>query len=217
MPDGAAEMKNEKRDFDRDASSWDQVPQRVQVASDIAHSMSRTLILRPDMDVLDFGCGTGLMSLALQPFVHSVTGVDSSQGMLDVFRRKISDNALQNVKALYLDLEKGDNLSGNYHLVVSSMTLHHIKEFRPLLRQFYHVLRPSGTLCIADLDLDDGQFHASNDGVFYFGFDREDLRLGFHEAGFGDIRAFDAARIEKPVEGSNNRIFTIFLMTGCKE
>lgn len=217
MSDGAAEMKNEKRDFDRDASNWDQVPQRVQVASDIAHSMIRTLVLRPDMDVLDFGCGTGLISLVLQPFVHSITGVDSSQGMLDVFRRKILDNALQNVKASYLDLDKGDVLSGRYHLVVSSMTLHHIKEFRPLLKQFYQVLRPSGTLCIADLDLDDGQFHSSNDGVFHFGFDREYLRLGFHESGFRDIRAFDAARIEKPVEGSNKRIFTIILMTGQKE
>ena len=217
MSDGTAEMKNGKRDFDRDASNWDQVPQRVQVASDIAHGMIRTLVLRPDMDVLDFGCGTGLISLVLQPFVHSVTGVDSSQGMLDVFRRKILDNALQNVKASYLELDKGNVLSGRYHLVVSSMTLHHIKEFRPLLKQFYQVLHPSGTLCIADLDLDDGQFHSSNDGVFHFGFDREYLRLGFHEAGFRDIRAFDAARIEKPVEGSNKLIFTIFLMTGQKE
>jgi len=206
-----------KRDFDREASNWDQVPERVQVASDIAHSMIRTLILRSDMDVLDFGCGTGLISLALQPFVHSVTGVDSSQGMLDVFRRKISDNALKNVETSYLDLDKGDNLTGRYHLVVSSMTLHHIKGFRPLLKQFYQVLHTSGTLCVADLDMDDGQFHASNDGVFHFGFDREDLRLGFQEAGFRDIRVFDAACIEKPVDGSNNRIFTIFLMIGQKE
>jgi ubiquinone/menaquinone biosynthesis C-methylase UbiE len=210
-------MNNEKRNFDQEAALWDSNPGRVKVAADIARTIIKEIKLTPDMDVLDFGCGTGLMSLALQPLVHSITGVDSSQGMLDVFRRKISDNALQNVQALYLDLDKGDALSGHYHLVVSSMTLHHIKEIVPLLKQFHQVLRPSGTLCIADLDSDDGQFHDVNDGVFHFGFDRETLRLAFEKAGFGDIHDFDAACIEKPVKGSNNRVFTVFLMAGRKE
>ena len=34
------------------------------------------------MDALDFGCGTGLVTLKLQPFIHSITGVDGSQGMI---------------------------------------------------------------------------------------------------------------------------------------
>jgi ubiquinone/menaquinone biosynthesis C-methylase UbiE len=210
------EINTKKRNFNQEAANWDQAPGRVKVAQDIAQSMIREITLTPDMDVLDFGCGTGLLTLALQPFVRSITGVDSSQGMLDVFKTKIKEQHLSNVKANYFDLDKGDVLDGSYHLIVSSMTLHHIKETGPLLKLFHQVLRPSGTLCIADLDLDDGQFHSHNDGVFHFGFDREALRRTFVEAGFQDIRMSQAAQIEKPLEEGKRRLFTIFLITGLK-
>jgi ubiquinone/menaquinone biosynthesis C-methylase UbiE len=209
-------MNTKKRNFDQEAANWDQVPGRVKVARGIAHSMIREITLTPDMDVLDFGCGTGLLTFALQPFVHSITGVDSSQGMLDVFKTKVKEQNLNNVKTNYLDLDKGDVLDGSYHLIISSMTLHHIKNISPLLKQFYSILLPSGQLAIADLDLDDGEFHGNNDGVFHFGFNREELRLIFMDAGFQNIQTHQAADIEKPVGDGKSRIFTIFLMTARK-
>lgn len=209
-------MKNEKRNFDQDAALWDQNPGRVKVATDIAQTIIGEVNPGSTMDVLDFGCGTGLLTLALQPLVHSITGVDSSQGMLDVFRQKISDRDLPNVSVRCLDLDQGDVLTGSYHLVVSSMTMHHIKNVDSLLRQFHQILRPSGMLCIADLDPDGGRFHPENDGVFHFGFDREEMKRRFAQAEFHDIRVTQAAQVEKPLEDGTTRLFTIFLITGRK-
>lgn len=209
-------MKNEKRNFDQEAASWDQNPGRVRVAAHIAQTIIREVNPDLTMDVLDFGCGTGLLTLALQPFVHSITGVDSSQGMLDVFSRKISDWGLPNVSARYLDLDRGEVLTGSYHLVVSSMTLHHVENVDSLIRQFHQILRPSGRLCIADLDLDGGRFHSENDGVFHSGFDREEMKQRFVQVGFHDIRVTQAAQVEKPVENGAMQLFTIFLITGYK-
>jgi hypothetical protein len=96
------------------------------------------------------------------------------------------------------------------------MTLHHIKNITPLLKQFYSILLPTGQLAIADLDLDDGQFHSNNEGVFHFGFDREALQQMFIEIGFRDVRHLTAAQIEKPVEGGRIRLFKMFLITGRK-
>jgi ubiquinone/menaquinone biosynthesis C-methylase UbiE len=210
-------VNTKKRNFDKEATNWDQVPERVKVAQDIARSMIRELTLMPDMDVLDFGCGTGLLTLALQPFVRSITGVDSSRGMLDVFKTKIKEQNLGNVKANYLDLDKGDVLDSSYHLIVSSMTLHHVKEIGSLLKLFHQVLRPSGTICIADLDLDDGQFHSNNDGVFHFGFDRVILHKIFTEAGFDNVQDISAAEVVKPTFNGEVRQFTVFLMIGQKK
>ena len=70
-------MKNEKRNFDQDAALWDQNPGRVKVAMDIAQTIIREVNPGSTRDVLDFGCGTGLLTLALQPLVHSIAGVDS--------------------------------------------------------------------------------------------------------------------------------------------
>ena len=178
--------------------------------------MIRELSPTPDMDVLDFGCGTGLLTLALQPFVRSITGVDSSSGMLNVFQTKIKEQHLNNVKANQLDLDKGDVLKDSYHLIVSSMTLHHIKNISSLLKQFYSILLPTGCLAVADLDLDDGKFHSNNDGVFHFGFDREKLRKSFAEAGFDNIQDISAAEIEKETLNNEIRQFTVFLMVGKK-
>ncbi len=168
------------------------------------------------MDVLDFGCGTGLLTLELQPLVHSITGVDSSRGMLDVLQAKVKDGNLANVKTGCLDLEKGDLLEGSYDLVVSSMTLHHIREINPLLDQFYAILRPDGQLCIADLDPDDGQFHSNNASVFHFGFPEAELRRAFAQAGLTEVRYQKVASVRKPIAGGGERVFTIFLMTGRK-
>ena len=52
------------------------------------------------MDALDFGCGTGLVTLQLQPFLHSITGVDGSQGMIDILKQKIEKKNLTNVKTV---------------------------------------------------------------------------------------------------------------------
>ena len=210
------EINTKKRNFDQDAANWDQLPRRVKVAQDIAQCMIRELSPTPDMDVLDFGCGTGLLTLALQPFVRSITGVDSSSGMLDVFQTKIKEQQLSNVKANHVDLDKGDVLTGSYHLIVSSMTLHHVKNISPLLKQFYSILFPAGRLAIADLDLDDGKFHSNNDGVFHFGFDRAILRKAFTEAGFNNIQDVSAAEVEKESINKEIRKFTVFLLSGKK-
>lgn len=209
-------MNTDKRNFDKEAAAWDENPGRVKLANDVADVVAKEIVLASDMDVMDFGCGTGLVTLRLQPFVRSITGIDSSQGMLDVLRTKIVAQNLENVRTLYLDPDRGDVLTGDYHLIVSNMTLHHIKDVRPVLDQFYRITVPSGCLCIADLDPDDGKFHDSNDGVFQFGFRREALCEDFMASGFKDVRHVTAAEIIKPDSEGMKRRFSVFLMIGRK-
>ena len=209
-------IKDEKRDFDSEAASWDKEPGRVKLATEIAGAIRKNIALTSDMDVLDFGCGTGLVTLQLQPFIHSITGVDSSQGMIDVLEQKIAKKNLTNVKTQFFDMEKGDVLDGRYHLIVSSMTFHHIKEIKAIFDQFHHVVLPSGYLCIADLDSEAGLFHSDNRGVIHFGFDRDRMRQLFIEAGFDNVRRRTAATVMKPIHDGKMVEFTVFLMTGRK-
>lgn len=186
-------MSAEKRDFDKEAAKWDENPARSKLADDIVRAISEQIDLTDDMDIMDFGCGTGLLALRLQPIVRSVTGVDSSKGMLDIFNEKIAKQKVDNVSTVLVDLDKGDPLRGNYDLVVSNMTLHHIKEIGPLLAQLYEVIAPGSYLCISDLDLDGGQFHEDNTGVFHFGFDRAALQEDFLKVGFDDVHLRSSA------------------------
>ncbi|MFP5213558.1 MAG: class I SAM-dependent methyltransferase [Acidobacteriota bacterium] len=209
-------MGGEKWSFDREAVAWDSNPGRVKVAGDIADAIAGEGILTTDKRVLDFGCGTGLLALRLQPLVRSITGVDSSRGMLDVFRAKIEERKLANVETLCLDVEKGDLLEGRFDVIVCGMTLHHVKNIGPLLNQFHRVMTPGGYLCIADLDTEDGQFHGENDSVFHLGFDRRDMERLLGEAGFDIIGCRTATAVAKSVADGSMRSFDIFLMTGRK-
>src|SRR6266702_413692 len=69
----------QKKDFDAVAMNWDEEPRRVKLALEIADSIMKTLPLSREWDALDFGCGTGLVSMQLAPALRTVTGIDSSK------------------------------------------------------------------------------------------------------------------------------------------
>lgn len=207
-------MTTKKRDFDTHAATWDANTGRVKLAGDISKAILRENEFNTTMDVMDFGCGTGLITLSLHSMVRSMTGVDSSQGMLDVLDAKIREHGISNVSTQYCDLDHGQALTGRYDAIVSSMTFHHVLSVRPLLKQFSGVLRPGGFVCVADLDRDGGTFHESNEGVFHHGFDRESLRMDFMEAGFKDVIVTTAAEVVKTCADGEKRTFSVFLMTG---
>jgi ubiquinone/menaquinone biosynthesis C-methylase UbiE len=210
-------MKSDvRKDFDKEAATWDQNPGRVKLADDVADTIIREIQPTGDMDVLDFGCGTGLVTLRLQPFVKTITGADSSKGMLGVLQDKVSRSGLKNVKTRFADFEKGERVAGAFHLVVSSMTLHHVPDTAELIRRWYGLLLPGGVLCAADLDTEDGSFHGDNTGVLHFGFDRQHLKGLLEKAGFREVRDVTAAAVEKEIEGKGKRTFTVFLIIGRK-
>lgn len=199
--------------FDAAAVEWDTAP-RLKLAEDVVRAIARHIPLTPDMDAVDFGCGTGLLSLALRPYVRSVTGVDSSQGMLEVFRSKIDRLQLKAVSAAYFDFGKGISFPSSRHLIVSNMALHHIRDIPAVLKMFKESLLPGGYCAVADLDPEDGLFHGGHDaGVFHNGFDHAWLQRLFSEAGFTDIRCFEAAEVGRPLEDGSLKQFSVFLMT----
>jgi len=207
-------MKSQQHDFDKKAATWDENPTRVKLAEDVVHAIKQQVTLLPDMEVLDFGCGTGLLAMSVLASVKSVTGVDTSQGMLDVLEAKAQRQGLSNVYTRHLN--PGDCLPGAYDLIVSSMTFHHVENTEALLAQLFQTLKVSGKICVADLDLEPGTFHDDNTGIFHFGFDRDALRNLFMKAGFSNVKATTATEIIKPNFKGELRSFTVFLMVGEK-
>lgn len=207
-------MANEKRDFDKDAATWDD-PHRVRITNEISSGIQKLVSLYSSMDVLDFGCGTGLLAFSLLPFVRSVTGIDNSKGMVDIFRQKAERLNLNNTASFVIDIDH-DQIPGEYDLIVSSMALHHIPDTFLTIGKLVEKLKPSGVLCIADLDSDNGLFHPNSDGVFHNGFFRNDIKSLFTQAGLIDVKDSTAAEVTKPGADGVVRTFTIFAISGRK-
>jgi 2-polyprenyl-3-methyl-5-hydroxy-6-metoxy-1,4-benzoquinol methylase len=206
----------QRKDFDIEAAQWDANPGRVKLANEVADAIIREAAPSRDMDVLDYGCGTGLVTLRLQQMVRTITGADSSQGMLGVLREKVRSRGLTNVQTCLADFEKGGRVEGAYHLVVSSMTMHHVKDTAGLFGRWYDLLLPGGLLAAADLDSEDGSFHGNNTGVFHLGFDRDGLRKLLQQSGFHDVRVVTASTMVRDTAGGGKREYPVFLIVARK-
>ena len=53
-------------EFDQKAAQWDAKPVRVERARAVAAGIKAALPLSPHVTALEYGCGTGLLSFALQ-------------------------------------------------------------------------------------------------------------------------------------------------------
>ncbi len=205
-------MEQVRRDFESVAARWDENPTRVKIATDVAAAIRREVALSPQMDVLDYGCGTGLLALQLLPHVGSVTGADNSPAMLEVLAGKIAGQGLHNAHTQFVDFERGAHATGQYDLIVSSMVTHHVPDTAALFKEWMRLLKPHGQVAFADLDSEDGAFHGDNTGVFHLGFDRGRLRDLLLAGGFQQVRASTATIVRKEVEGQGTREFPIFLI-----
>jgi ubiquinone/menaquinone biosynthesis C-methylase UbiE len=210
------QMEQVRRDFEAVASRWDSNPGRVRIATEVAAAIKREVALSPQMDVLDYGCGTGLLALQLLPHVRSVTGADSSPAMLEVLADKIATQGLHNAHFQQVDFERGAHATGEYDLIVSSMVTHHVPDTAALFKEWMRLLKPHGQIAFADLDTEDGSFHGDNTGVFHLGFDRDALRDLLLAAGFKQVHAATATHVHKEIEGKGSRDFPIFLITASR-
>jgi len=204
--------------FDDKAVEWDANPARVTLARAVAAAIREAVPLQSNMAVMDVGAGTGLVSLALLPFVREITAVDASSGMLGVLEEKARALGITNLHALQGDVAKAELPLGRFDLVVSSMTLHHLPDVPLVLLRLRSLLREGGWLALADLDVEDGTFHADPAGIYHHGFARETVCRWLEAAGFADTASREAYRITRPGSDGVLRTYPVFLVTarpGC--
>lgn len=161
--------------FDQAAKQWDQNPGRVALANKVVQAMTTQVSLQPDNHVIDFGCGSGLITLQLAPLVASVTAMDTSAGMLEVLQEKCRAAAITNVATRLITDQPEPADANQADLVITSMVLHHIPQLEPAVQKLADWVKPGGHLVIVDLEPEDGSFHGPEAGKVHHGLDPEQL------------------------------------------
>ncbi|MEA3370292.1 MAG: class I SAM-dependent methyltransferase [Campylobacterota bacterium] len=194
--------------FDKRAKSWDSGDIRVNGAKTIADAIKEKIALKEDMDIMDFGVGTGLLGFIIAEDVKKVYGVDTSTQMLAKLEEKNSDSL--SIEPINQDIVQKP-LTQTFNGLVSSMTLHHVEDLKAFFDVIYKNIDENGFIAIADLESEDGTFHSDNAGVFHFGFDKERLCSVVKESGFKNVEFKNINTINKP-----HRNFGVFLLTATK-
>jgi SAM-dependent methyltransferase len=96
--------------------------------------------------VLDAGCGSGPLLAALRERGAVATGIDASAGMIELARRRLGADADLRVADLADPLPFPD---GAFDDVVSSLVLHYLPDWGPVLGELRRVLAPGGRLIVS--------------------------------------------------------------------
>lgn len=99
-------------------------------------------------DVLDVGCGDGLLAARLAPVARSVTGIDPDPDALQRARDRLS--AVGTVTLEEADFLAFDPGPRRFDLITFVATLHHMP-LRPALERARGLLTPTGQLAVVGL------------------------------------------------------------------
>lgn len=102
-----------------------------------------------DQRVLDLGCGTGRYCALLAERGAVVVGLDPSLGMLARARQKIGPD--RHFELCHGTIQKSDFPNEHFDLVVSALTLSHLPELEPTLKEAVRVLKSGGRMVISDI------------------------------------------------------------------
>ncbi len=205
--------------FNKAASQWDENPRRTVLAQTVAQALIAAVAPHKSMNVLEFGCGTGLVTFEIAPLVKNLVAVDTSIEMMNVMQQKIKAFELSNIKTACLDLlspSVAEESKGAYDLIYASMTLHHIADTAGFLSHLAHFLSPGGRIALADLELEDGFFHDDEHEKVHQGFERAALTEQLIAAGM-KLTSFETIySLNKVNRAGRQASYPIFLVTATK-
>ena len=148
------------------------------------------LQVQPGMRVLDVGCGTGKFSLRLAQAGCQVTGVDVSEEMLDIARKKIADLDVD-IRFLFMDAEDLEYGDDHFDAVVSMAALEFIPDTEAALEEMFRVTRPGGEILV-------GTINAQGEWGKLYSSLPEDTDSVFHHARFksmADLKGYEPDRL----------------------
>lgn len=195
--------------FDEKAADWDAGDMKQKLSKAIGSAIVEGVALKVDMQVMDFGAGTGLVCSYVAPHVAKVAAVDISPSMLAKLAEKPElqgkvDTFCQNI------LEQP--LNQKFDVIISAMAMHHVEDTDKMIQAFTAHVKEGGQVALADLDKEDGSFHPADvEGIYHDGFDQDVLKQKFEDAGFVDVQFQTAITVYK-----ENKPYPVFLMRGTK-
>ena len=140
---------------------WDRIARRYAkrpVGDEAAYQRKLALTrdyLRPDMDVLEIGCGTGSTAIAHAPHVRHIRATDISDRMIEIANGKASAAGVDNLTFEAISVEDLDVEGESVDAVLALNLLHLLEDRDAAIARIHVMLKPGGifvsnTVCLGD-------------------------------------------------------------------
>lgn len=166
------------------AGQWDRL--REGLFGDTFYLWAMLGFVDPSLTVGDLGCGTGLLSQAIAPYVRRVIAVDASADMLDAARGRL--DGVGNVEVQQGELESLPLQDGQLDVAMLSLVLHYSADPARALVEVARVLKPGGRVMVVDMLPHDRAEYQQQMGHVWLGFSERQITRYLRGAGFEGVR-----------------------------
>ncbi|MHC4910762.1 MAG: class I SAM-dependent methyltransferase [Planctomycetota bacterium] len=140
---------------------WDRIAERYSkrpVADEAAYREKLRITreyFRPDMEVLELGCGTGSTAIAHAPYVKHIHAIDVSSKMIAIAQGKADAEQVTNVTFERLAVDEFTAPDRTLDAVLALSILHLVENKDEVIAKVHAMLKPDGvfvtsTACLAD-------------------------------------------------------------------
>ena len=185
-------MPHPSRFWDRMAERYSRKPVADEAAYQKKLQVTREYF-RPDMEVLEFGCGTGSTAISHAPHVKHIQAIDFSSKMIEIAQGKAEADSVGNVTFERSSIDDFSAPDQTFDAVMGHSVLHLLDNKEAVIAKIHRMLKPGGvfvssTACLADTQ---GFLRFIVPIMQFFGrapmvkfFTKDALRASLIEAGF---------------------------------
>ncbi|MEM9272714.1 MAG: class I SAM-dependent methyltransferase [Cyanobacteria bacterium P01_F01_bin.143] len=143
------------------AKFWDKIAEKYakQPIADEASYQKKLKLTQeyftPEMEVLEFGCGTGSTAIIHAPYVKYIRAIDISENMIEIAKKKAEEQEINNITFEKLTIEELEAEDGTYDVILGLSILHLLKDKEQAIAKVAQMLKPGGifvtsTACLGD-------------------------------------------------------------------
>ena len=110
---------------------------------------------QPDMEVLEFGCGTGSTAITHAPYVKHIQAIDISSKMINIAQSKAESKNINNVTFKQSTIDEFSVPNQTFDAVLGLSILHLVENKETTVTKVHEMLKPGGifvtsTVCLGD-------------------------------------------------------------------
>ena len=147
--------------MDQSIKFWDKIAERYSkqpIADEAAYQKKLEVTreyFRPDMEVLEFGCGTGSTAIAHAPYVKHIHAIDLSSKMIEIAQAKAGAEKVTNVTFEQSSIDAFSTSDQSLDAVLGLSILHLLENKEDVIAKVYRMLKQGGifvtsTACLGD-------------------------------------------------------------------
>ena len=136
-------MKNSEKFWDRLAPRFDKYEKKDELIYKNMIEKTRKHLKKEDV-VLDFGCGTGLVSSEIAGDVARIVGIDISKNMLELAKTKAEKRKIANIEYRQATILDESLKSGSFDVVLGFYIIHLLDNPSEILQRIGNLLKSGG-------------------------------------------------------------------------